>query len=173
MRVRVLEKTIVKGQRMVVKLEDVIGCIGAWTKTERDQLRVALGVFDRSGAEAEERAQTVWSAFRYRADLEGIPLPPFPAMRRSKNWPQFRDGCETLDGFVTTYLKPENKTERVISYQIAARALLFYFREINIPVSVSALARNMQNIPDAVDRCWPGYAKKDKLRFVLTGKIPH
>lgn len=154
-----------------VKVVDVIAIIPSWTPEDRARLRHALEYFDRGHGQTLDPEVRFWSALVSVAEERGIALPPFIRMAKSREFSRFKKDADQVRAFIGKWIRPKTKTEVVHSFRLCARGLLSYMKDMDIPWSVTAIARNTQNVPDAMDRSWPRYAVNGLLLDVVRGEI--
>jgi hypothetical protein len=155
-------------------LSDIIAALPTLSASERKQVRFMLETLDKGVSyDTNSPEALLWEAIVKVSDERGVTVPSYIALmsRNSKKngstIPNFSKDSASIKLYIDKHLRPPDRTAEIHCYRLCARALVSYLSEAMVPISASSLARNLQNIPAAIDKFWPGYVKSGAIKMIL------
>lgn len=116
----------------------------------------------------EETYQLVREFLRQRGDS-----PPPPWMVWSRKAPPasvrvFKEGSDTLNSFITRYLKVTRRSERLLASRILVRAVIAGMEERKFTrVKVDTIGSELRVLRDHVEAAFPGYIDSGWLPLIM------
>lgn len=147
-----------------MSVEEEARRLAALPADERKQILALLSALAPEQETSSSYESEVWQAITKQ--VEG--LPPFGVFRKQRYYKSFREGCEVLGKFVTSFAK--TRVERHKATALLCGMLLRRLRVDKIPRTPQVIAQQLRRIPDICEDSFPGYGSSGLLATLVTTK---
>lgn len=135
-------------------------------KQVRDRIDFLMDGRDPGDGRASESRMVYDEIVRF-LEGRGATAPHWGTFQRTRAGRGFEKRARKLIDWIRRRFGAESPAERLKAVRIGLAALGHLIEEMNLPVSVFTINSNLDRIPEAIDKAFPGYANSRLLKILL------
>lgn len=160
-----------KALKKRVTVEGVLNMLPQLTKTDLKRVRIEINSLLAATQDVNDDFEVMFYDTLCRLwQMQGLGKPtPYPVFKKSQLYPQFTDKIEHLKQFIHEQVGDEKS--RVL--KITRLCLHCYIKKARndfVPRDFTWAITNIEQIPEAVDRYYPGYSSQRLLSWLIKEK---